>query len=979
MRSVSLLAKSAIQSVPKAFKKRHVRLNLHTLERRLTPATLVNPNTLTYQDVDGDTVTVSISKPILNANNLASIFQFNTGGFTDNNTAQSLQELTLTDGSAQGSTLSITAKKPGGAVSTVDVELIDASEIDLKAVTVSGDLGTLWVGDDNDSTPGLGTLTVNSIGVRAAVPSDILGVSVFGSVGAIQVKGDIQNALIEISNNLGSLTVGGSLKATATFDYAASVSVGGNIGTVKITGDMLGNAGLQSGSVIANGTVVEITRTKSVRDPYDGTIEKVQVVVGYRMIGGNIGAVTVSGKVQGGGGSRSGAIGSEPGSLNTVNITGDLLGGGGELSGSVFALSQTETLIVGDDNSNVEVPVTLGGSIASVSVGGVMTGSNGIRSGSVIADGGNLGLVKIGGDQTGGINEESGAVLATGWVKPTAKFRQWSRTVRDEFGYVNTYHYSEASIIGYKLIGGNVGFIEVKGKVTGNTGPRSGSIGSKRGSVGQVTVRGDVLGGGGENSGAIFATSETIESEPKIYVVGGSVGSVNLGGSLKGGGGVASGSVQGTSIGAVTIKTDLLGGTVEESRSILATGVITPKIKYVTIRDFDGMVSTQAVTIGYNLVGGVIGAVNVGGNVQGNTGDRSGSTGSNLGSVNSVKISGDLQGGGGEQSGSVFALSATNPITVGNEDSNVEVPIKVGGNIGGVSVNGNMTGAGGGRSGSVIADEGAIGSVRITGDLSGGGGDESGAVLATGSPKPVAVFRQWTVTTHDPYGGYSYTNHYAETTVVAYKLIGGKIGAVNVGGNVSGNGGVRSGAIGSLLGSVGAVTIGGNLSGGDDEDSGAIFARATVQSVGREENPKDVALGGDLGLVTIGGSVSGSIGPNSACIFADRSIGSVFVGHDWTAADIFVGKSAGGDVVIDTDDDEITLPFLRPTTNRIGSIVIRGKLAGDKPPTSGPFRFTARSIESVTIGGIRASTKRGAGNDSIDLTSLFRLVEFSTP
>lgn len=156
MRPVSHLARLAITLNRRCRpSKPRVRLQLHSLEGRLAPATFVNANSVTYQDVDGDTVTVSISKPIFSANNVGGFFRFDTGGFGNNNTPQSLQELTLTDARAQGATVSITAKKPTGEVSNVDVGLINA-DVDLKAVTVAGDLSSLWAGDENDWTPGLG-------------------------------------------------------------------------------------------------------------------------------------------------------------------------------------------------------------------------------------------------------------------------------------------------------------------------------------------------------------------------------------------------------------------------------------------------------------------------------------------------------------------------------------------------------------------------------------------------------------------------------------------------------------------------------------------------------------------------------------------------------------------------------------------------------------------------------------------------------
>ncbi len=38
---------------------------LEALEDRIAPATLLNPTTLVYTDVDGDAVTVKVSKEIL--------------------------------------------------------------------------------------------------------------------------------------------------------------------------------------------------------------------------------------------------------------------------------------------------------------------------------------------------------------------------------------------------------------------------------------------------------------------------------------------------------------------------------------------------------------------------------------------------------------------------------------------------------------------------------------------------------------------------------------------------------------------------------------------------------------------------------------------------------------------------------------------------------------------------------------------------
>ncbi len=66
------------------------RLGIEPLEAREVPATFVNATTLTYQDVDGDDVTVKFSKGILNAGNVNSIFTFNTGSVNGSNATRQM-------------------------------------------------------------------------------------------------------------------------------------------------------------------------------------------------------------------------------------------------------------------------------------------------------------------------------------------------------------------------------------------------------------------------------------------------------------------------------------------------------------------------------------------------------------------------------------------------------------------------------------------------------------------------------------------------------------------------------------------------------------------------------------------------------------------------------------------------------------------------------------------------------------------------
>ena len=68
------------------------------LETRTLLASIMTANTLTYQDIDGDTVSVTFSKPILTSPAVAnSIFTFSAGNVNGSNTTkQQLQTINLT-------------------------------------------------------------------------------------------------------------------------------------------------------------------------------------------------------------------------------------------------------------------------------------------------------------------------------------------------------------------------------------------------------------------------------------------------------------------------------------------------------------------------------------------------------------------------------------------------------------------------------------------------------------------------------------------------------------------------------------------------------------------------------------------------------------------------------------------------------------------------------------------------------------------
>src|SRR5262245_50539011 len=146
-------------------------LRLEQLESRDAPATLVSATKLTYQDIDGDNVTVTLSRPILTAVNANFVFDFNAGSVDGSNALpQRLERINLTIGviptEAMGIniTTSATRSPATGGDGLATLGHIVATGLDVGAVNIDGDLGRVIAGDAVTATPGLKGLTAQSLG-----------------------------------------------------------------------------------------------------------------------------------------------------------------------------------------------------------------------------------------------------------------------------------------------------------------------------------------------------------------------------------------------------------------------------------------------------------------------------------------------------------------------------------------------------------------------------------------------------------------------------------------------------------------------------------------------------------------------------------------------------------------------------------------------------------------------------------------------
>src|SRR5262245_7530894 len=101
--------------IPRPAPPHRAGLCLEALESRYALATLASATRLTYQDVDGDRVAVTFSKPILNAGNVNTIFTFSsgTGAVNGSNAArEQLRQINLVGvAGAAGTTITTSATR----------------------------------------------------------------------------------------------------------------------------------------------------------------------------------------------------------------------------------------------------------------------------------------------------------------------------------------------------------------------------------------------------------------------------------------------------------------------------------------------------------------------------------------------------------------------------------------------------------------------------------------------------------------------------------------------------------------------------------------------------------------------------------------------------------------------------------------------------------------------------------------------------
>ncbi|MFN9249111.1 MAG: hypothetical protein ACK6DS_18780, partial [Planctomycetota bacterium] len=300
------------------------------LENRQLMATLLSSSAVSFQDIDGDQVTVNFSGRFLTAGNVNSIFQFDTGSVSGSNAArQQLRSLNLGSvPSAARTSITTTVTPRAGLPNNVHIGQIMAEGIDLGDVNISGNLGRIRAGDSNARTQALGTLNVEILGGSGTMfGAANLQSETNGSTRALNVRSWMIDSYFrtERSGNIGSISLGGSLVGSRTSN-SGSIYSSGNIGNVTVAGSVIGDDGINSGSIYAVGNIgaVNVGGTVSGEEGQGS---------GSIVANGNLTSITLGGNLSGGRGYQSGRIGSSFGTAGPITVRGSVLGGEGVESG----------------------------------------------------------------------------------------------------------------------------------------------------------------------------------------------------------------------------------------------------------------------------------------------------------------------------------------------------------------------------------------------------------------------------------------------------------------------------------------------------------------------------------------------------------------------------------------------------------------------------------------------------------------------
>jgi hypothetical protein len=365
---------------------------------------------VTIIDPDGDVVTITTNKGKLATAN----FIFSPD--------QSLRVIDLQgDPQFRGANIKVVATPGDSGDGFIDLDLFDATGLDLGKINVAGNLGRIIAGDGDPKKPAIKQLKIESLGTSRPVDEPL--VSEFsGNVGKLTVTGDVRGAAVDVVGRLGKVKIGGSLfgdsdtgaaiLAAIREGRAFTPRVGGGIpvgavnaegvGSFSVGGDMdggsltsegdIGNVNigqdLHGGSIAAAGRikVLKVFRNLDSEDPDQpalvaalarvgatkpakaiaidnvqvrGDVENAQVLLGYRKQQSDDGAISFLAQNPDASAGKVVVRGNWTASSLVAGIFDETLDGFG----------QNDQRIAGDTTENISAR------IASIVIKGTATGS----------------------------------------------------------------------------------------------------------------------------------------------------------------------------------------------------------------------------------------------------------------------------------------------------------------------------------------------------------------------------------------------------------------------------------------------------------------------------------------------------------------------------------------------------------------------------------------------------------------------------
>ncbi|MDB6171285.1 MAG: repeat protein [Chthoniobacteraceae bacterium] len=310
---------------------------------------LIDPaaRTATFTDIDGDLVTIKVSKGTLFPSDLHLSGPSSLGGAT-------LEMLDLSGhADLKDANISITAKPgPLGGDGFVNIGYFNASGFDLGTVFIDGDLGRIDAGNmSNFSTqPAVKSLTVGSIGVAGLNTQDPGSPSLISHIsrdlGALTVRTDIQDATLVIGGGAGAVKVGGNLDGAHLYIMGGgsplalkSLGVGGSVlrsqilvgydFTVATKADVQIGAVTVNDNWVASDLVAGIRSTNSTFGDADDTL----IPGGSAAVPATIKSVVIKGQASGSfeAGGRFGIVAESIGLVTAGHVKYDLTSAPGEI------------------------------------------------------------------------------------------------------------------------------------------------------------------------------------------------------------------------------------------------------------------------------------------------------------------------------------------------------------------------------------------------------------------------------------------------------------------------------------------------------------------------------------------------------------------------------------------------------------------------------------------------------------------------